>query len=150
VISAAQKALELDPDLSEAHVLLGDAHMGQWHWAEAEAEFRRALDLNPNDPLAHDGLAKWDLSHGHVEEALAWARREREIDPLGGAGYTIAWILFCARRYDEAIQEFRNELAVRPDDGLTLWDLRSSSTINLKRQSRCWRKQFPLRIVVPE
>ena len=35
----------------------------------------------------------------------------------------IGWILFHARRYDEAIQEFRSELAVRPDDANALWVL---------------------------
>jgi TolB-like protein/DNA-binding winged helix-turn-helix (wHTH) protein/Flp pilus assembly protein TadD len=123
VISAAQKALELDPDLPEAHVLLADTYMSQWRWAEAEAEFKRALDLNPNNVDAHIGLADWLLCHEQVEEALAWARRGRELDPLGESGHSIAWILFTARRYDEAIHEFRNELAVKPDNGNILWDL---------------------------
>jgi TolB-like protein/DNA-binding winged helix-turn-helix (wHTH) protein len=123
VISAAQKALELDPDLPEAHVLLADTYMSQWRWAEAEAEFKRALDLNPNNVDAHTGLADWLLCHEQVEEALAWARRGRELDPLGESGHSIAWILFTARRYDEAIHEFRNELAVKPDNANILWDL---------------------------
>jgi TolB-like protein/DNA-binding winged helix-turn-helix (wHTH) protein/Flp pilus assembly protein TadD len=123
VISAAQRALELDPELPEAHVILGYAYMSQWRWAEAEAEFRRALDLSPNDALAHGGLSDWLLGQGQIEEALAWARRERELDPLGKSGESIAWDLFCARRYNDAIHEFRNELAVKPDDGPTLWNL---------------------------
>jgi tetratricopeptide (TPR) repeat protein len=123
VISAAQRALELDPELPEAHVILGYAYMSQWRWAEAEAEFRRALDLSPNDALAHGGLSDWLLGQGQIEEALAWARRERELDPLGKSGESIAWDLFCARRYNEAIHEFRNELAVKPDNGPTLWNL---------------------------
>ena len=53
VISAARKALELDPDLAEAHLLLADTLQKEWHWAEAEAEYRRALELSPNDALAH-------------------------------------------------------------------------------------------------
>ena len=56
VISAARKALELDPDLAEAHVLLANVQQEQWHWADAEAEYRRALELNPNDADAHAGL----------------------------------------------------------------------------------------------
>jgi TolB-like protein/DNA-binding winged helix-turn-helix (wHTH) protein/tetratricopeptide (TPR) repeat protein len=120
VISAAQKALELDPELAGAHVELASIYMRQWKWAEAEAEYRRALDLNPNDAAAHDGLSDWLLCHGRKEEALAWARRARELDPLGTSGHTIAWTLLNTHRYDEAIREFRNVLAVRPDDRFPL------------------------------
>lgn len=130
VVSSAQKALELDPQLSEAHVILGYTDMTLWRWAEAEAEFRRALDLNPNDPRAHEGLAIWLLCQGQIEEALAWARRERELDPLGNSGESIAWTLLCARRYKEAVYEYRNELAVKPDDGLTHWQLGWSLIFN--------------------
>jgi TolB-like protein/DNA-binding winged helix-turn-helix (wHTH) protein/Flp pilus assembly protein TadD len=123
VISAAQKALELDPDLADAHVLLASMYIRQWKWAEAEAEYRRALDLNPNDAAAHDGFSDWLLCHGRTEEALAWARRARDLDPLGPSGHTIGWTLFNAHRYDEAIREFRDVLTVRPDDRLPLMPL---------------------------
>jgi TolB-like protein/DNA-binding winged helix-turn-helix (wHTH) protein/Flp pilus assembly protein TadD len=123
VISAAQKALELDPGLADAHVELANIYMRQWKWAEAEAEYRRALDLSPNDAVAHEGFSDWLLCHGRTEEALAWARRARDLDPLGTSGHTIGWTLFNAHRYDEAIREFRDVLAVRPDDRLPLWPL---------------------------
>ncbi|HMG88256.1 MAG TPA: tetratricopeptide repeat protein [Terracidiphilus sp.] len=123
VISAAQKALELDPELADAHVELANIYVRQWKWAEAEAEYRRALDLNPNDAVAHEGFSDWLLCHGRTEEALAWARRARDLDPLGTSGHTIGWTLFNSHRYDEAIREFRDVLTVRPDDRLPLWPL---------------------------
>ena len=123
VISAAQKALELDPELAEAHTLLASVYMRQWHWADAEAEYRRAVELNPNDAAAHLGLSDWMLCQGRTGEALAWARRGRELDPLGDSGSTLAWTLFNARRYEEAIHEFRSVLAVRPHDAYALWNL---------------------------
>ena len=123
VISAARKALELDPDLAEAHVLLATVQQKQWQWAEAEAEYKRALKLNPNDPAAHVGLASWLMCQGRIEEALAWSRRARELDPLGVSGNSIGWILFHARRYDEAIRELRSVLAVHPDDATARWNL---------------------------
>jgi TolB-like protein len=49
--SALRKALELDPELAEAHAYLAEMYQKQWKWADAEAEFRRALELKPNDPL---------------------------------------------------------------------------------------------------
>jgi TolB-like protein/Tfp pilus assembly protein PilF len=123
VVSAARKALELDPELAEAHVLLAEMEKEQWHWAEAETEYKRALELNPSDAAAHNGLARWLLCHGRTDEALAWVQRGRELDPLAVSGTEVAWILFHARRYDEAMHELRSVLAVRPDDATALWFL---------------------------
>jgi TolB-like protein/Tfp pilus assembly protein PilF len=120
VISAARKALELDPDIAEAHVLLANVLQEQWHWADAEAEYRRALELSPNDADAHARLALWLLCRGRKDEALAWAQRGRELDPLAVSGESIAWILFQSHRYDEAIRELRSVLAVRPEDAYAL------------------------------
>ena len=55
-MSAARKAIELDPDLAEPHVLLAEAYQKQWQWSDAEAEYKRALELNPNDASAHDRI----------------------------------------------------------------------------------------------
>ncbi len=120
VISAARKALELDPDLAEAHAVLANVLQEQWHWADAEAEYRRALELNPNDAAAHARLALWLLCQGRTDEAVAWAKRGRELDPLAVSGDNIAWILFQSRRYGESIRESRSGLRVQPDDGAAL------------------------------
>jgi TolB-like protein/Tfp pilus assembly protein PilF len=137
VMSAARKALELDPELAEAHLLLADMEQQHWQWAEAEAEYRRALELGPSNAAAHAGLADWLLCHGRTDEALTWAKRGRELDPLaerhlpgGLSGTNIGWILFHARRYDEAINELRSVLAVRPDDAPALWFLGFALTAN--------------------
>jgi TolB-like protein/Tfp pilus assembly protein PilF len=125
-ISAARKALELDPDLADAHALLGEMQQLQWQWAEAQAEYKRALELNPNDAAAHLGLANWLLCQGRTEEALVWSRRARELDPLGVTGLSNGWILFNARRYDEAIGELRSVLAVHSDYATAHWFLGSA------------------------
>ncbi len=123
VISAARKALELDPQLAEAHNLLAAMERAQWQWAEAEGEYKLALELSPNDPGAHIEYADWLMCHGRTEEAVAWAARAREHDPLAVPGARIAWILFHARRYDDSIQELRSVLAVQPDDARALENL---------------------------
>ena len=123
VIGAARKALELDPELAEAHVRLADVYQKTWRWSDAEAEYKRALELKPNDPSAHLGFASWLLCRGRTEEALRWAQRARELDPLGAIGSGTGGILFYARRYDEAMHELRSALAVRPDDAMALWYL---------------------------
>jgi tetratricopeptide (TPR) repeat protein len=95
----------------------------QWQWAEAESEYRRALELNPNDGAAHAGLAFWLLCQGRTEEALAWAQRGRELDPLAVSGDNIGWILFQGHRFDQALREFRSLVAVYPNDAGALWNL---------------------------
>lgn len=123
VMDAARKALELDPQLAEAHNLLAAMDRSQWQWTEAEAEYRRAMELNPNDAGANFEYTNWLLSQGRTEEAVAWGQRAHEHDPLAVSGTAIAWVLFHARRYDEAIQELHTVLAVQPDEERTLWTL---------------------------
>jgi TolB-like protein/DNA-binding winged helix-turn-helix (wHTH) protein/Flp pilus assembly protein TadD len=134
VISAARKALELDPNLPDAHVLLADTEQRQWHWAEAEADYRRALELNPNDPVGHEGLAFWLLCQGRTEEAVVSARRGRELDPLSISGDAVAGILFQSHRYVEAIQESRSALAVQPNSAEALFTLGFALIANKQAQ----------------
>jgi TolB-like protein/Flp pilus assembly protein TadD len=123
VISAARKALELDPELAEAHVLLAAMEQRQWQWTEAEAEYRRALELSPSNATAQAGFAGWLMCQGRTEEALVWARRAREHDPLAVSGISVEQVLFAARRYDEGIRELHGVPAVRPNDAMALWEL---------------------------
>jgi TolB-like protein/DNA-binding winged helix-turn-helix (wHTH) protein/Tfp pilus assembly protein PilF len=122
-ISAAQRALQLDPELPEAYVVLAELHQNQWHWSEAEAEYRRALVLNPNDANAHAKLALWLLCQRRTEEALNWVNRARELDPLAVSGDLVGWTLYITRRYSEAIDELRTASATKPDDIGVLWRL---------------------------
>jgi TolB-like protein/Flp pilus assembly protein TadD len=123
VIEAARKALELDPQLAEARVLLANALQRDWHWEEAETEYRRAIELSPSDAGAHAGLAYWLVCQGRSDEALAWGRRAQEIDPLTFNSIDVSGILFYSRRYDEAIRESRRNLTTNPNDPLALWSL---------------------------
>ena len=122
-IAATRKALQLDPGLAEAHVLLGNALQRDWNWTEAEAEYKRALELSPSDAGAHKDLSYWLLCQGRIEEALASARKAEELDPLAFHGIEIGWILFQSHRYDQAIRELRTALLVEPDDPMALWFL---------------------------
>jgi tetratricopeptide (TPR) repeat protein len=115
-LEAVQKALELDPELAEAHVLLAIVYQKQWQWADAEAEYKRALELNPNDPSANLGLAGWLMCQGRFAEAVARSDRARDIDPLNVSGVSNGWILFQAHRYNDSIRELRSAIAVHPDD----------------------------------
>ena len=120
---AAQKALQLDASLTEAHILFGHVQQEEWRWAEAETEYKNALELNPNDAGAHAALAWWLLCQGRIKEGLGWANRARLLDPTTFDGSEMGWLLFEARHYDEAMNELRSILAVEPDDAVALWDL---------------------------
>lgn len=122
-VKAARKALELDPTNAQAHAILASVLEQQWKWAEAEAEYKAALELNPNDAAAYEGYAWWLLWQGRVEEGLEWGRRGRELDPFTVEGADFAIMLSTARRYDEAMHELRAVLAAQPDDPIALWDL---------------------------
>lgn len=130
VVNAAQKALELDPGLPEAHVLLADVYQQQWRWSDAQAEYKRALDLSPNDAAAHVGFAHWLLAQGRTQEAVTWTARGRQLDPIAVSGATTGETLFFARRYDESIRELRSVLAVHPDSADALWYLGYSFIAN--------------------
>ena len=80
---AAQKALELDNKLAEAHASL--AHMRMlydWDWPGAEKQFQRAIELNPGYAPAHLWYSLTLSSIGRLEEALIEIKRAQELDPL--------------------------------------------------------------------
>ena len=122
-LSAARKAVELDPSLAEAHILLADEMQRQWHWAESKDEYKQALELKPNDAEAHAGFARWLLTQGRTDEAVTWAQQAREMDPLAVSGAGIGWMLFQSHRYDEALRELRSVVAAEPDNVDGLWFL---------------------------
>jgi TolB-like protein/DNA-binding winged helix-turn-helix (wHTH) protein/Flp pilus assembly protein TadD len=122
VISAAQKALELDPGLAGAHVLLGQTYERLWKWSESSAELKRALELQPNDADANRELAMLLVCEGRTEEGIVRLQRARELDPINvDALVNDGFLLFLARHYDEAIQTLRSVLAVQPDIARAHW-----------------------------
>src|SRR5262249_18913791 len=122
-ISAAQRAIEIDPEIAEAHVLRAHVLQRRWQWEEAAAEYKRAIELNSNDAAANRGFALWLLCQGRPEEAVSWSRRGRDLDPLSTEKSGTGFLLFSARHYDEAIGESRRLIAMKPDDAAAHWTL---------------------------
>jgi tetratricopeptide (TPR) repeat protein len=115
--AAAQKALEIDDSLAEAHAALAIIKRDEWDWSGAEDEFKRAIELNPNLASAQGNYANYLSIMGRTAEALAGIRRAQELDPLRfGFKSVEGAILYRARRYDEAIQVYQNVVKVQPDD----------------------------------
>ena len=65
----------------------------------------------------------WLSCQERTEEAITWIQRGRALDPFVVSGDRVSWILFHARRYDDAIRESHSALAVQPDNAITLMDL---------------------------
>ncbi len=82
--AAAQKAIALDPTLSEAHTAMGNTLTSlDRNWPEAEREFKRALELDPKSATAHYRYAsEYLISVGRTKEALAEAEKALELEPL--------------------------------------------------------------------
>ena len=124
--AAAQKALELDSTLGEAHASLAQALLAyDLNFAEANREFRRAIELNPNYATAHHWYGESVLGPlGQFKDAIAEARRALEFDPLSviiNADYGSA--LTNARRYDQAIEQLRKTVEMDPGFYYAHWTL---------------------------
>src|SRR5881409_2650495 len=115
----AQKALELDPELAEAHLSLGVALGGAFDWRNAQIEFDRAIELNPNLAWAYEIYAWFLGGLGRLDEAIAKDKKAIELDPLNSFFQSaLAYFLYHARRYDDAIVQIKKTLELDPTSTL--------------------------------
>jgi eukaryotic-like serine/threonine-protein kinase len=121
--SVAQKALELDDTLAEAHTSLADAKFrGDWDWSGAEREFKRALDLNPNYAEGHQSYSQYLVAMGRFEESIAEGKRAQALDPVSpGASAVLGFDYYHARQYDHTIEECRRALDLDPNFLFAHW-----------------------------
>lgn len=105
--AAAERAIQLDPLLAEAHSALGVAYARNGQWDQAERSLRQAIQIAPNLSIAHDNLTWFFLFPlGRIEEAIREARTEVRLDPLSPmAHFLLAATLMSAARYDEAASQ---------------------------------------------
>jgi serine/threonine-protein kinase len=109
--AAAERALQLDPSVPEAHAALGWIVGNAMDWSGAEAAFSRAITLNPNYATAHHRYAMYLAEMGRLDDALAGIRRAQELDPLSLIiNSELGRVLFLMRRYDDAIVQYRKTL----------------------------------------
>ena len=121
VRAAAERALELDPDLAEAHAALGAALEFEGRFGEAEAEHRRAIELAPSSAYAHFKYGHLLSRTGRHAEALAEAREAVELDPLSPMlAMSLAWTHYVARDYPAAVAACRRSLELDPSYPETL------------------------------
>jgi serine/threonine protein kinase/tetratricopeptide (TPR) repeat protein len=114
--AAALAALEIDPTLAEARVVVGSAiaHY-DWDLPNAEREIREAIALNPKYPRARQVLAEILTLSGRFEESKAEARRALELDPLAlSLNAFMAMTHYFAREYDQAIKHGMRTVEMDP------------------------------------
>jgi serine/threonine protein kinase/Tfp pilus assembly protein PilF len=116
--SDAEKALAIDPTLSEAHSVLGlIAGAVEYDWKSAERHFQAAMAVDPVPPLVRVRYALYFLTPlGRFGEAEAQYQRALETDPLSMmVHFGLAFALYCERRYDEAIEHAARAVDLYPD-----------------------------------
>lgn len=103
--AAALKAVELDPQLSEAHIVLGWVTFWyDWDWSTAENELKRALELAPNNSEGRRAYAHILSNLARHDEAIAEIKLAREIDPMNLLTSALyGQFLFYAGRDEEAV-----------------------------------------------
>ena len=128
----AERALEIEPGLAEAHAALAFVSFrADWDWDAAERSFRRAIELSPSGAAAYHFYGLLLAARGRFEEALAAVRRAEELDPLSpNVATATGRILHFAGRYEEAIAQCRRVAQKEPgfpgahaDLGLALFQL---------------------------
>jgi TolB-like protein/Tfp pilus assembly protein PilF len=113
---AAQRALQLNPRLAEAHAVLGNVALSyDWDLGTAEKELRRAIELDPNDPITREWHCHLLIAEGLNSEALAEVHHALDIDPVNPLFHAVlAETYYFGRSYDAAIEEAQQVVKLHP------------------------------------
>jgi TolB-like protein/Tfp pilus assembly protein PilF len=113
---AAERALEIDDRLAEAHAsFAGVLKSYDWHWKAAEREYRCALELNPSFATGHHMFADFLSAMGRPQEAIREIHRALELDPLSLViSNEVGWNLYVAGRYEEALENCLKTFEMEP------------------------------------
>jgi Flp pilus assembly protein TadD/TolB-like protein len=124
-MAAAQKAVELDPTLPEAHAALGYLKAYRdWDWDGAKLEYARALALRPSDAEVHHALSRLLAARGEIAEAVREADRSHQLDPLSLVAHAnIGVIRYFGRDFAEAERRVKATLELDPEFPVAHWGL---------------------------
>jgi serine/threonine-protein kinase len=114
---AAQRAIELDPNLAEAHASLADVFLHfDRDWQAADHEYRRSIQCNPDYALSYHWYANLLAARGQHEAAHMAIMHALEINPV--SIITLVWAgvtSHLAHQFDDAIRHFKSALELDPD-----------------------------------
>ncbi|HEX3102625.1 MAG TPA: hypothetical protein VHQ01_12565, partial [Pyrinomonadaceae bacterium] len=113
--AAADRALQLDDSLAEAHASSAKIYEQMWRWPEAEAEYKRSISLNPNYPRAHQWYALFLRTQNRFDEAMVEIKRAQELDPLSaGISANAAFAYLLKNDLNSAIEQDKKVLELDP------------------------------------
>ena len=151
--AAAQKALELDPNLAQGHASLGYAIMYyDWNFPLAEQEYRRAIELNPSYPQAHQFYAYVLMAMGRPEESLRQVAEAERLDPLSSRiRADQAYMLYYDGKTDSALKAVNVALEMDPKSAIAhFWLVRIYTSQGRYREAEAeLEKVGPLRTWTP-
>jgi eukaryotic-like serine/threonine-protein kinase len=111
----AQRALQLDETLAEAHASLGLINDYLWQFEEAEKEYKRAISLNPNYPTTHHWYSRHLRGLGRLDEAWAEIKRAQELDPLSSIiSENVALIYLLKNDLNSGMEECKRIIELDP------------------------------------
>lgn len=114
---AARRALEIDPNIAQAHLALADVEVDyKWNWQASEAEFKRALELAPNLAFAHGDYSEFLARMGRFEESEYESNLAHQLNPTWINYEAVrALHLFYAHRFDDSIAQSRMVIEKDPN-----------------------------------
>lgn len=115
--ASADRALALDPALSEAHVVRGRiADLHEWDFPLADHHLRQALTASPGNSVARQARAWLLMRLGQRDEAIEEARRATELDPLSApARNTLGLTYLYSGQPGAAADAFQVAIAIAPE-----------------------------------
>lgn len=136
-LQAAQRSVELAPELGEAHLALAQIRAFLLlDYAAAAPEFDRALALAPGSARVQRAYAGYAADLGHFEAAVQAARRTVSLDPQAVSAHaTLGVTLYLARRYDEALAALQHAKALSPNSRY----IQTSMTLSLLASGKTQR-----------
>ena len=118
--AAANKALEIDPEIAEVYASLGWISM--WYdrdWQAAEGYFRKGIEMKPDYPLVHLWYGNLLFCTGRFDDAVREMRKGKELEPLEPAPPShVGWALYFSRRFDDSLEELGQVVASDPEFSL--------------------------------
>jgi serine/threonine protein kinase/Tfp pilus assembly protein PilF len=120
---AAEKALALDSSLGEAHTSLAvilSIYEKQWH--TGEIQFQKSISLRPDYATAHHWYSFCLCAMGRISEGIAEVSKAEQLDPLSLIILTnFGTVLYWARQYDRALEQYHKVLSLSPDFWTAHW-----------------------------
>ncbi len=126
----AQKALELDSTIADAHVVLATTYLYKdWDIKAAELHLKRAIEYNPNSADAHIHYGWLLCLKKKNDEAISEMEKAIDIDPTFPlySGY-LSWLYLWYGQYDDAIVEAQKALEVSPGYPMAYYVIGSAYT----------------------